>query len=77
MFIFACPKMNTKGQPFTWSDFVGLPCADYKERATAESHTLLRGTPPSRLSVFYFSARLCKMALKKLFFVYTSLNERG
>ena len=24
MFIFACPKMNTKGQPFTGSDFVGL-----------------------------------------------------
>jgi len=25
MFIFACPKMNQKGQPFTWSHFLRLP----------------------------------------------------
>ena len=38
MFIFVCPKMNQKGQPFTWFDCVELSCAAQNNRALRNSH---------------------------------------
>jgi hypothetical protein len=66
MFIFACPKTNQKGQPFTWPRFAGLPCAAQNNRALRNSSANGGLKQSSRYSGYFSAARLREMALKNL-----------
>jgi hypothetical protein len=70
MFIFVCPKMNQKRQPFSWFDIVELPCAARNKQTPRK----VANAPPSRFSAFCCAARLREIADTNLSSLFSQIR---